>query len=929
MSHSKLSNFLKKYKHIKNSDNPITHTRIGDKDKDIYGGSYSIPYDNIDEFYKIYNKHVIKNNNFEYLTEKQLDDGVIAIDLDFRYKGKVNKLHTDGNLFDLIGGYTDCLKELIKFDDKSFPIYIFEKDNVKYIEDSDTTKDGIHIIIGIKLNKKLQIYLRQKIIDKIKSSEIDDWNDLPISNSWESVFDDGITKGSVNWQLYGSRKPNCESYKLKNCYNLTYDESDGEFNYEILKVSEILKNPFPSLSVRNTDIVSYEITDLSKELMKTTKSKPKRKLKLSNKSIYGYGNLDINDLTSIEKIDYYLQLMLNEVGSDEGKRDEYFIKETHHYVDILPEEFYSEYSKWMQVGWALKNTDNRLFISWIKFSAKWDKFDYSDIPALYEKWNGIEIRSVSCGYVVGGLSAKSIMYWARCHANLKDYNSVKINTVDFYINKCLEDINKTGCGDTDYDIALAVHQLLKDRFVCVSIKNNIWYEFRKHRWEENDSGIGLKNAISKEMWNCIHRRLQQTLVEHEHAESDEAKMSIRGRIQTLASIALKLKDSNKKTNIFKEARSIFYDKNFMDNQDANPYLIGFNNGVYDFENDIFRDGRPDDYIVKSTNIDYVSFDKIPEKTIEEIDTFMEQLFPIKELRDYMWSHLASTLIGSNENQTFNIYNGCGRNGKSILVKLMEKCLGDYKATVPITLITQKRNSIGSTSSEIVALKGVRYAVMQEPTKGDKINEGILKEITGGDPLQGRALYKDSITFNPQFKLVVCTNTLFEIKSQDDGTWRRIRVCEFVSKFKEQKDIDNDPDEPYQFKVDKKLDEKFDEWKYAFNAKLLEISRTNKGLVEDCSIVMSKSNEYRADTDILGRFIKDKVSKDEGKFLRKTEVWETFKLWWDIHFGTNQGKPQGKELYDYINKKFGKQKGDKWIGIGINYDYDDVDEEDDD
>ncbi|MAU50202.1 MAG: hypothetical protein CL499_03130, partial [Actinobacteria bacterium] len=87
----------------------------------------------------------------------------------------------------------------------------------------------------------------------------------------------------------------------------------------------------------------------------STKSKPKRKLKLSNKSIYGYGNLDINDLTSIEKIDYYLQLMLNEVGSDEGKRDEYFIKETHHYVDILPEEFYSEYSKWMQVGWALKN----------------------------------------------------------------------------------------------------------------------------------------------------------------------------------------------------------------------------------------------------------------------------------------------------------------------------------------------------------------------------------------------------------------------------------------------------------------------------------------------------------------------------------------------------------------------------------------------
>ena len=85
---------------------------------------------------------------------------------------------------------------------------------------------------------------------------------------------------------------------------------------------------------------------------------------------------------------------------------------------------------------------------------------------------------------------------------------------------------------------------------------------------------------------------------------------------------------------------------------------------------------------------------------------------------------------------------------------MTKVLGDYKGTVPITLITQKRPGIGGTSSEIVQLRGVRYAVMQEPSKGDKINEGIMKEITGGDPIQGRALFKETVTFIPQFKLVV-------------------------------------------------------------------------------------------------------------------------------------------------------------------------------
>ena len=106
---------------------------------------------------------------------------------------------------------------------------------------------------------------------------------------------------------------------------------------------------------------------------------------------------------------------------------------------------------------------------------------------------------------------------------------------------------------------------------------------------------------------------------------------------------------------------------------------------------------------------------------------MKQLFPEEDLRNYMWQHLSSTLLGTNENQTFNLYIGSGANGKSIMVNLMSKTLGNYKGTVPITLITQKRNIIGSTSPEIYQLIGTRYAVMQEPSKGDKINEGIMKE----------------------------------------------------------------------------------------------------------------------------------------------------------------------------------------------------------
>ena len=53
---------------------------------------------------------------------------------------------------------------------------------------------------------------------------------------------------------------------------------------------------------------------------------------------------------------------------------------------------------------------------------------------------------------------------------------------------------------------------------------------------------------------------------------------------------------------------------------------------------------------------------------KEITDFFAQLFPEPELNRYIWHHLAAALDGTNKNQTFNIYTGTGRNGKSKLVE---------------------------------------------------------------------------------------------------------------------------------------------------------------------------------------------------------------------------------------------------------------------
>jgi hypothetical protein len=89
------------------------------------------------------------------------------------------------------------------------------------------TKDGVHIIIGIQLDHILQMMLRDKIVSKI--GEI--W-ELPLINGWDAVFDEGISKGTTNWQMYGSRKPGNQAYELTQYYLVSYDSRDGEFMVE-------------------------------------------------------------------------------------------------------------------------------------------------------------------------------------------------------------------------------------------------------------------------------------------------------------------------------------------------------------------------------------------------------------------------------------------------------------------------------------------------------------------------------------------------------------------------------------------------------------------------------------------------------------------------------------------------------------------------
>ena len=272
---SSFAHYLKQY--LVGKGAPYTHTRIGDKELGVFGGTYNIPDDKLDEFYDKYKECVIKDGAQEYLTEKQLENGPLLVDVDLRYDISVTKrLHNKEHIVDLIDLYLDAINKIMTVPkDHKMNIYVMEKSEVNMLEDK--TKDGIHILFSINTDSTIQHMIRNEVLKNIGNT----WT-LPLTNTWDDVLDECITKKTTNWQLFGSRKPGHKSYMLSYVYEVSKkDDVDDWDIYEIKKQDfDILKN-FKQLTARNIVNSNFQIQESMKNqydsLKQTTKNTIKKK----------------------------------------------------------------------------------------------------------------------------------------------------------------------------------------------------------------------------------------------------------------------------------------------------------------------------------------------------------------------------------------------------------------------------------------------------------------------------------------------------------------------------------------------------------------------------------------------------------------------------------------------------------------------------
>jgi P4 family phage/plasmid primase-like protien len=381
---------------------------------------------------------------------------------------------------------------------------------------------------------------------------------------------------------------------------------------------------------------------------------------------------------------------------------------------------------------------------------------------------------------------------------------------------------------------------------------------------------------------------------------------------------MQLKKTAFKSNVMKECRELFFDEEFTKKIDANKDLIAFNNGILDMTTAdfAFRDGKPEDYISFSTGIDYdIKRNYYDYPAWPEVEMFIKKVLPDKEVREYFMKHLATNLSGGNLAQKFHIMTGSGSNGKSMIMNLLAKALGDYSCTVPISLITQKRKSSGSAAPEVARLKGRRFVTMQEPDETIALNTGLMKELTSGEKVFARDLFKSGSEFEIQAKFHLACNDKPKINTTDGGTWRRLVVINFTSKFVPNPTSVNEfpLDESIQFSVNSP------EWATPFLSYMVQLLKDGKGLrkLSAPPKVLEYTSEYRNENDGIAKFMSEKIlpleEGDQIVQVDKTTLKRAFKQWKDEN---DQRTLQPADLEKRIEQQYGQYPRGGWTKFRI-------------
>lgn len=261
----------------------------------------------------------------------------------------------------------------------------------------------------------------------------------------------------------------------------------------------------------------------------------------------------------------------------------------------------------------------------------------------------------------------------------------------------------------------------------------------------------------------------------------------------------------------------------------------------------------------------VAFDK--DAGCPTFDRFLARILPSEALRDYVQRFFGYATTALTKEQVFVLFHGEGANGKSTLVDIISRILGDYATSVPIaTLVGEDRRKGAEATPDLVRLPGARLVRSAEPKEGMAFDESLIKQLTSGEPLLVRRLNEEFVEVYPTFKLVISMNRKPPIKGDDDGIWRRVNLVPFDEQIPAN---ERDKDLPEKLWAERSG---ILNWLIAGACDYL-----TRGKLDPPDEVLSATQEYRDESDLMGAFIRAalEVTKISGDTETAGDLYTAF------------------------------------------------------
>lgn len=831
-------NFLAHFK-VAERNLPFTHVSLDPP------GKYYISTDDVDELFIRY-QNVVCTGVPLCIAEKPAVVSSLRADFDFKtaLSFGCTRQYTRELICKISSFYSEEIRRAVtssELDERLAWCVVLEKDAPR--EEGEFIKDGFHLHFPhFTCEAWTAEYLQRKVMTRIRDADL--FAEIQTVHGSGSVAIERICDSIARnpWLMYGSSKA-----LQKQAFRLSYvvDEQGREVTLNQLFLIEMVGRKsraayyLPSfLSVRTAD----EATSLSERVrankMAYVKKKKKRKHRVSEKD-------EVRVLQDLRLI------------KDAG------------FLDMLKDSRTDTHDDWMFVGFALYNVSQGHemgLVLWEEFSRRSVKFTPGECG---EKWATMRMGDVTMGSLI----------WLAKADSPEPFRAWQKTDTQHLMRESLWLMQPN-----ELKISKVIAKLFKDRFICANPPQNLWYEFQGHRWKVDPGGTRLKIAITGTIMDEYNEYLADLTRRFSEADSDEDRKTVQKLQKKCTDVMAKLGTTCFLNNLVKMCQLQLFDELFLQKADENKQIFGCENGVLDLELDTFRPGTPDDYLTFSCGLEYVDYaPDSPE--IEEIDEFLAKVFPNENIRNYFLDVSCSCLQGGNKNKKFIVNTGDTNGGKSKTIEVLEAVFGDYAINFPRELIIKGRgNSSNSPRPELARVRGRRIVTLHEVGKGETLNIGVLKAMTGNDAFFARTLHDKGAEIKPMFTLFMQCNDPPRIPENDAATWYRVRVIDYQSRFDEEAPWDYDLQrKENHYQADRNLDIQSLAAPLLWKLKQRFSDYKKNGLVEPPEVKLS-TQKYKTANDVYQQFIDEcwvKASPSKEGItpsLRIGEIYSTFRYW---------------------------------------------------